>query len=196
MAAKEEEKAENSEAQQPKGKGKKKKLLFIVIGVVVLAAGIGVPMFLMKKGADKKGADKETEEVKEEKKHIKLADLGIFVVNLSESSTFLKVNLKVEYDAGLLAELEMGSHSGGSAHEKGGAGGDEKDDAMPPAMKNREPVIRDAVIRVLSSKHVEEVLTTDGKEKAKEELIEAINEAIALDEPIVTGAFFSEFMVQ
>lgn len=190
---KEEEKEGGAEAEAAKPKSKKK-LIFIVVGLVVLLAGVGVPMFLMK-GSAKTDAEQE-EEVKEEVKKIKLADMGLFVVNLSESSSFLKVGLKAEYDAGLLEELEAGGHGGGKGHGGGGAGGEEKEDALPHAMKEREPIIRDAVIRVLSSKHVDEVLTPDGKEKIKEELIEAINEATALEEPIVTGVFFSEFMVQ
>jgi flagellar basal body-associated protein FliL len=49
---------------------------------------------------------------------------------------------------------------------------------------------------VLSSKKAEDVLTSDGKERLKEELIEGLNEAVALEEPPLTAVFFTEFIIQ
>jgi len=187
-----EKEKEKEEAEAPKPKGKKK-LIFIVLGLIVLLAGAGVPMFLMK-GAPKDG--EQHEEPKEEERKIELADLGIFIVNLSEGSSFLKVTIKLEYDVGLLEKLEKGAEGGGGGHGGGGSGGETKEGGLPAALHKREPIIRDAVIRVLSAKHADEVLSADGKEKIKEELIEAINEASGLEEPVVTGVYFSEFMVQ
>ncbi len=63
-------------------------------------------------------------------------------------------------------------------------------------MAGREPMIRDAIIRVLSSKTTDDLLNTEGKERLKEELIEAINEAIALDEGPAVGVYFTEFIIQ
>jgi flagellar basal body-associated protein FliL len=40
------------------------------------------------------------------------------------------------------------------------------------------------------------VLTADGKERLKEELLETINEAIALDEAPVQQIYFAEFIIQ
>ena len=65
-----------------------------------------------------------------------------------------------------------------------------------PQIAERLPMIKDAVIKVLSSKKAEEVLSADGKEHLKEELIEAINEAIGLEEGPVTGIYFEDFIVQ
>ena len=92
MSAKEEAPKEGEGEAKPKGKKK----LFIIIGLVVLVAGIGVPMFLLK-GGEKKEGEEVVEEVKEEQ-HLIVAELGQFVVNLSESSSFLKVKIKIEYD--------------------------------------------------------------------------------------------------
>ena len=63
-------------------------------------------------------------------------------------------------------------------------------------MKTREPMLRDAVIKILSQKKSSEVLSIDGKEKLKEELIEAINESIALEEGPVQQVYFTEFIIQ
>ena len=63
-------------------------------------------------------------------------------------------------------------------------------------MQAREPMMRDAVIRVLSSKKAVDVLSPEGKEKLKEELVEAINEAIGLEEGPVVNVYFTEFIIQ
>lgn len=191
MSEKKEE-AAPAEGEQPKKKSKK--MLFIIIGVVVLLLGAGVPMFLM--GGEKPKEGEEAEPV-EEVKELEIAELGTFVVNLSESSSFLKVNLKVEYDAALLTKLEHNAHGKeGEASGGGHSGGGEAKEGLPALFTKREPMIRDAIIKVLSSKTVNQVLTLEGKELIKEELLEGINEALATEEPVVTGIYFNEFIIQ
>jgi flagellar basal body-associated protein FliL len=63
-------------------------------------------------------------------------------------------------------------------------------------MAKREIQIKDTLLRVLSSKKAEDVLTAEGKERLKEELIEGLNEAVALEEPPLTGVYFTEFIIQ
>jgi flagellar FliL protein len=192
MSAKKEEAAEGGEAK-PKGK---KKLIFIVVGLVVLVAGAGVPMFLMGGG----GEDAEhVEEEHEEVKRLETAELGTFVVNLSETSAFLKTKIMIEYDVASIEKqtggLEGGAE-GGEGHGGGASGGEAKAGGMPPHLVKRESQIKDAVIRVLSSKKADDLLTVEGKERLKDELLESINEAVGLEEPPVTGVFFTEFIIQ
>jgi flagellar FliL protein len=78
----------------------------------------------------------------------------------------------------------------------GGGNATEKVDELPEVLADREAIIRDAIIRVLSSKSKEQVLSTEGKEILKEELVEAINDASGLDEPPVVAVYFTEFIVQ
>ena len=189
--AKKEEEAEGKEAgheEAPKGKSKKKLIIIIVAAVVVLGGGA----FFMMGG--KKADTKETEH-KEEEKHYVSAQLDPFIVNLSESSAFLKTTLLVEYDPALLTSGE-GGEGGGGAEGGHGAGEGEKKAGLPPVMKAREPMIRDAVIRVLSSKKTADVLIPEGKENLKQELVEAINEAIGLPEGPVVAIYFTEFIIQ
>jgi len=192
MAEQKKEGGEEEAEVKPKGK---KKLIFIVLGLVLLVVGIGVPMFLLKGG--KKAATEE--EPVEEVKKIEMADLGQFVVNLSESSSFLKVHIILEYDVALIEHHEgKGGDGGGEGHGGGGSGGGEGEGngGLHPSLKKKETQIRDAIIRVLSAKRADEMLTQDGKERLKEELIEGINEAIAMEEPPVTGVYFTEFIIQ
>ena len=188
--AKEEPKegAEGAEAPKPKGKGK---LIIIIVVVLLLAGGAGA--FFMLGGSKEEGEHQEEEKPKEYKR----AKMDTFIVNLSESKSFLKVTIQLEYDPDAL--LRVTSHEGGGEGHGGGGGGHEgggDDGALPPEILAKEPVVRDSVIRVLSSKHAEEVLTVEGKATLKDELIEAINEALEFAEPIATNIYFTEFLIQ
>ena len=194
----EEKKDEKKEGEgDAAAKPKSKKKLFIIIGAIVGVLVIGgvAAVFLM---GGKEPQEGEVVEEKEKEKHYATVELDTFIVNLSENASFLKVRLLLEYDPEILAKADGGHSSGGEGggHGGGGAGGGEKEAGLPGALATREPMIRDAIIRTLSSKRAEEVLSPDGKENLKEELIEAINEAIGLDEGAIVNIYFTEFLVQ
>jgi flagellar FliL protein len=94
----------------------------------------------------------------------------------------------------------IAGHGSGGGHGYGGgaAGGGAPPDptALPEVMLAREPMVRDAIIRVLASKRAVEVLTIDGKERLKEEIVESVNEALQFSESTVTNVYFAEFIVQ
>lgn len=190
--------AEPSTEEKPK-KGKKK-LVLVVLGIVGLLGGAGVPLFMMMGGEPKKEEVVEEELPHEEIKRIETADLGQFIVNLSDSSSFLKVRIMIEYDAAIIDKQIVPAHGeeGGKAHGGGASGGakEEAGGGMHPIIASNENKLRDAVIRILSSKKADELLTTDGKGRLKEELVDGLNEVLALEEPPVTGVLFTEFIVQ
>ena len=193
--------AEKTGEEAPK-KGKKKGL-FIALGLVVLIAGAGVPVFLMMGSAPKhEEAEEAHEEVAQEPiKRIETADLGQFIVNLGESSSFLKVRVLVEYDAGIIDKYVApppGAEAGGKAHGGGASGGSKEPvgGGVHAYITKKENKLRDEIIRILSSKRSDELLTSDGKARLKEELLDGINEALALEEPPVTSVLFTEFIIQ
>ena len=179
---KKEAEAKEGEVAPPK---KSKKLVLIVVGgLVLLLVGVGGFFAL-----GSKEEVVEEEEPKEEVKTYETIEFDPFIVNLSENASFLKVKLLVEYDPSIFAKYEAeGAHGSG--------GGEAKGPVMPGKMVARYPIIRDAVIRILSSKTATELLTLDGKDTLKEELVEAINTAIGLDEGPVVGVYYVEFMIQ
>ena len=67
---------------------------------------------------------------------------------------------------------------------------------MPAPIKEKEALVRDAVIQVLSSKRADDLLTNTGKTALKEELVEAINTALDFPDPPVVGVYFTEFIIQ
>lgn len=193
----EEKEGESSEGSS-KGKSKKK-LLIIVAAVVVLLIAGGAVFFLM----GSKEAPKEGEEVAEtvevaKPKRLATLKLDPFIVNLSENISFLKVTMILEYDPEVFVRAEKNGEVGGEAHGGGGAGGEKKEEgpATPGRMAERQPMVRDAIIHTLSSKKVVDVITTEGKDKLKEELVEAINDAIGLPENPVVNVYFLDFIIQ
>ncbi len=190
-----EEKKEGAEETAAKPKSKKK--LFIIVGVVVLLLGAGIPVLFLG-GGEKEAKDPHAAE-EEEVKNYATITLDTFIVNLSANSAFLKVGMILEYDPAVFERAGAHGEGGGEGHGGGASGGGEEGAAgaaMPHLFAERQPMIKDAILRVLSSKKAEEVLTVDGKEKLKEELMEGINEAIGLDEEPIVNIYFTEFMVQ
>jgi len=171
----EEQVAEGTEGDKPAKKGKKK--LIIIAGglVVLLLLAVGVPLMMLSGG-------EKVEEVYNPEDFYVTAPLGEFVVNLSASNSFLKIKVLLEYDSKTLARL-----TGGSAH----SGTD-----LPAVFKAREPMIKDSVIKVMSSKKAQEVLSAEGKTELKYELIYAINDILALNEDVVVGMYFTDFLIQ
>lgn len=191
---------EHAEGEKPKKKSKK--VLFIALGVVLLIAGAGVPMFLMGGTPEEgEGAEQAAEEEHHPEKELETADLGTYVVNLSEATSFLKAHILVEFD-NVVVEKQMKHPEGeeAAAEEGGGEhGGGEKGGGpapLPEFMAKREIQVKDTLLRVLSSKKADDVLTSEGKERLKEELIEGLNEAVGLEEPPLTGVYFTEFIIQ
>ncbi len=61
-------------------------------------------------------------------------------------------------------------------------------------MDSKKAVIRDIVISVLSSKTIEEISTSKGKEKLKEEVIAKVNEILVDGQ--IKNLFFTDFVIQ
>ena len=189
-----EEKEESKEAEAPAKKGGGK-LIIIIAVVVVLIIG-GVVGFLVLGGSKSpeggEGGEAGEQHAAQEEHHYMTAKLEPFIVNLSQVNAFAKITILIEYDPAILEKAA--GHKGGGGSGGGGEGAAEG--GLPAIMQEREPMIRDAVIRVISSKKPEDVLSSEGKERLKEELIEAINESLELEEGPVVNIYFTEFIIQ
>jgi flagellar protein FliL len=65
---------------------------------------------------------------------------------------------------------------------------------LSPELDTKKPVFRDIIIRILSSKSLEEISTIKGKEKLKEELVNELN--MRLKDGKVKNIYFTDFVVQ
>lgn len=191
------EKTEESPAEGGGGKksGKKKIVTFLLLLLLLGGGGAGAFLILGKSQAPKGGED---EHIEEAPANLVLAPLDPpFIVNLAESGSYLKVTIWLEYDldrAKKLQEELLGS--GGHGSGGSGGGGDKGAGKLEGILQSREPLIRDVIIRVLSSKTIDEARATSQRDVIKGELIEAINEVAGDGEGPVTNVVFTEYIVQ
>lgn len=167
-----EEKEEKAEAP---AKGGSKKLIIIIAVVVLVLVGGGVGAFFAfgkskggeegtEEGAEGEGGGEEGAE--EVDLPPAVLPLDTFIVNLQVKGSFLKTTLQLEF-----AEPEI-----------------------PHTIEHDTPKIRDAIIRVLSSKAAPDILSTEGKEKLRDELKNAVNEALKSED--VVQVYMTEFIIQ
>jgi len=190
MADEEEKKeGEGAEGAAPK---KSKKLIIIVAVVAVLANAGGAFFFL---AGSKAPTDEEVlaleEQQHEQESATEAVELDTFIVNLSENATFLKTTIVLQVNAHLLHSTEHSSAGGGGGHGEGG--GSSK---LPGILGMKEPLIKDKVIKILSSKKAPQLLDPEGKDELKQELADAINQVVELDEELVSNVFFVTFIIQ
>jgi flagellar FliL protein len=175
----EEEKEEETTSEE---KPKSNTVLIIIIAVLVLVIILGgVITALMLSGDDEENVQTISEDVDKGKKRQQIQErrgedlevgpmfpLDNFIVNLlSESGRrFLKTQMNLELDGEELAiELEQ-----------------------------KTPLVRDIIIRVLTSKTLEEISTAKGKEKLKDQLVNQLN--LRLQDGQVKNVYFTEFVIQ
>lgn len=175
--------------EQPK-KSPIKLIVFIVIGLLVVGGiGFGVKMFFFNKSDDKKVEEttdskeaKKDEEKKEkgkegeeEVKEGVILGLDPFIVNLSgnDGRRYLKINIRLELDSKPLMEAINSPTS-------------------PLLFKTK-----DAILEILSSKSVEEVLPVDNRRDLRNEIKFRLNRIYekSKNKGKVTGVYFTEFLV-
>ena len=174
--AEEKENKEVEEKEEKSGGGNKLLLIVIIVLLILLLVIGGLVAYFLLSGGDEEQPQTQQEQQKIEKKK-KVSDmteigpiypLDKFVVNLvsTNANRYLKCKIDLELDS---QELQQ-------------------------EIDKKLPAIRDLIIRVLSSKTVEEIQTSKGKEKLKEEIKRKINEVLTTGE--VRNVYFTEFVIQ
>lgn len=180
------------EEEQSTEQGEKKKsnlLLIVIIIVLVLVLMIGAAVAFLMMGNNDASAEAQqnaphaasqsnyTDEEGQQRSYrpdSSLTEVGLmypldtFTVNLlSESGRrYLKVEMNLEIDG----------------------------QELSPELDTKKPVFRDIIIRILSSKSLEEISTIKGKEKLKEQIVEELN--MRLKDGKVKNVYFTDFVVQ
>lgn len=176
-----------------------------VILIIVVIISLTIMYVMLESSMNKKIAkllpeqeqlsDEEGEDVKQEGI---LLDLGDFILNLADVAhrRYLKVGIALELSK---TEAEMSTET--EAKPSGGHGGHgESAPADPNAaiiaeMERYKPAIRDAVISVLSSKTSDDLSTPTGKEIAKEEILEMVNNIFEGQREVMRVSF-GQFIIQ
>ncbi|MBU1666628.1 MAG: flagellar basal body-associated FliL family protein [Gammaproteobacteria bacterium] len=176
------EAAAPAEGEAPK---KKSKLLIIIIAVVVvvlIGGGAGAYLLLSKPATEKKAKaghgdeevaadDEEEEDGGHEDEHPPVYEkLETFTVNLADQESYLQTEVQL-----VLASTDVQGK-----------------------IKARMPEVRDALIRLLSSKTAEELAQLEGKDKLAQEVQKAVNDVLGVKKKSkgVKKVLFAAFIIQ
>ncbi|MCF6339981.1 MAG: flagellar basal body-associated protein FliL [Sulfurimonas sp.] len=176
---------ENKEEETQQDNKKSNKLMIIIIAVLILIIlGGAVTTILLMSGGDEVYVQQNTSQAQSQKTPTrskynnmetrKLSDIGVlypldtFTVNLKSDAgrRYLKATISLELD----------------------------DEELSIELDNKSPVIRDRIIRILTSKTLEEISSKKGKKKVSEQIIDTLNAMIV--DGRVQGIYFTEFVIQ
>lgn len=182
---------EKEDQEETKGKKSSKMLMIIIIVVLVLIIAIGgiVAVLLMGGDSEKEITSSEPQQKEKSAPKVKrtsslsaedmqdnrpLNEIGIlypldtFTVNLKSDAgrRYLKVTMSLELEGQELS-LELDA---------------------------KAPVLRDRIIRILTSKTLEEVSSKKGKQKVSDQIMDTLNAMISDGQ--IKGIYFTEFVIQ
>ncbi|STP09119.1 flagellar basal body-associated protein FliL [Helicobacter cinaedi] len=194
----EEEKA----APQSGGEKKSKAILFVVIGiVVVLLILVGIVVFMLM-GGDDEGEKKQENTPQVETQATaqpsqKAAQIIVGNTISVRSVDKLQPGLIYPAEGPIPFTVNLMTQTGKRYLKTSMQFELDKDEAKAMATKaeldNKMPMIKDVVNEILSSKSIEDVATTKGKSRVKDEIVKRINEFLM--DGKVFDVFFVEFVV-
>ncbi len=162
-----EEEKEAKQTEETAGGGKGKLLLVLLLLLSLLIGGAGAYFFLFAKKSEKEEeAPKPT--VSPEAVGVMYKLEPAFIVNLAdpELTMYARVSLTLEVSSPeVITEVQK-----------------------------REPIIRDAIIEILSNKTSRELRSPEGREQLKLEIIKRINTVLV--QGGIRNVYFTEFVVQ
>lgn len=175
-----------------------------VVMVIVLIISMAIMYLLLENSFNKKLAklaptEEQTDdsEVEETRQEGILLDLGEFVLNLADANPrrYLKAGVAMELSK---TEEEIAAIEGGAPQKTSGHGESaavDPNSAIVAEMERYKPAIRDAIISVLSNKTSDELSTPTGKEIAKEEILEMVNNIFEGQREVMRVSF-GQFIIQ
>ncbi|MEA1891826.1 MAG: flagellar basal body-associated protein FliL [Campylobacterota bacterium] len=186
MAEEETEGTEEESVSTEKKSGNMLMIIIIVVLILIIIGGAIVAILLM--GDDEEDMSQTSVPASIEKSvskpkrsssgnyddSRKLSDIGIlypldtFTVNLKSDAgrRYLKVTMSLELEG---EELSL-------------------------ELDNKSPVLRDRVIRILTSKSLEEISSKKGKQKVSDQIMDTLNAMISDGQ--IKGIYFTEFVIQ
>ncbi len=181
----------------------KKPMMFGGVAAVVLLALVWFFVLPMMKGKPAEAVEDEEEAVhatQTAKKKPKRHDPGLIypvsdrVVNLAGPPgvrNYARIELAFEFEPPADAKKAKG---GGGGHGAPASSEPVLDPALEP-VSHRKVQIDDAVLRIISSKTLEEMTSVEGKEALKVELMEAVDEIVG-GKPEIIGVYIVRLVVQ
>lgn len=172
-------------------------IVFIIISMIIMYSALdsSIDKKLLKYLPEQESI--EGEEDSDTPQQGILLDLGDFILNLADTTgrRYLKVGVAME-----LSKTEEEIKNASEVKPSGGHGHEAAPAADPNAviiaeMERYKPAIRDAVISVLSNKTSDELSSPTGKEIAKEEILEMVNNIFEGQREVMRVSF-GQFIIQ
>ena len=175
-----------------------------VVMLIVIIIAMIIMYILLDSSFNKKLAklmptdEEEIDETQDVKQEGILLDLGDFILNLADVTPrrYLKVGIAMELSK--TEEEVVTSEALAQTKPQGGHGASTPVDpnaSIISEMERYKPAIRDAVISVLSNKTSDELSTPTGKELAKEEITEMVNNVFEGQREVMRVSF-GQFIIQ
>ncbi len=163
-------------------------LVIVVILFVLLLAVVGMIGFLMMQGPedDPNAANAGTQMQNQQANRGKNTN-GAATTRGSDYANIGPMYPLESFTLNLLSD-------GGARYVKCTMQLEQNTDLLQAELDKKTAIIRDVIIRTLTSKTFEEVSTTKGKERLKDELVGKINEV--LTDGFVKNIYFTDFVVQ
>lgn len=177
-----EEKEINEEQQAPK---QSKTLIFIIIGVVALLLIVGVILAFWLMGGNKsdenpKDFDANTAALAQKKSNTD-----------GRSSNYLNIGPLYQMPEPFIVNLVTQS---GRRYLKTSITLELSNEKLQKEVEAKSTIIEDSIIEILSSKSIEEIATTKGKDRLKDEIVSRINSFLI--DGYIKNVFFTEFVIQ
>lgn len=196
--------AEEEKAAQEKGGEKKSRaILFVVIGIVVvllILVGIVVAMLMMG-GSDDKQKDSATPQAQEQlapQSAQKAAQIVVGNTAIVRETNKFQPGLIYPAEGPIPFTVNLMTQTGRKYLKVSMQFELDKDEAKAVATKaeldKKKPMLQDIVIDILSSKSVEDVITSKGKGRVKDEIVKRINSDLLADGKVF-DVFFIDFVV-
>ncbi|PAF54236.1 flagellar basal body-associated protein FliL [Helicobacter sp. 13S00482-2] len=177
-----EEKETTEEQQTPK---QNKTLIFVIIGVIVLLLMIGVVagfwLLSGNKGSDEAKSLESPMNIQVQKKPS----------GDTRASNYLNVGPLYQMPEPFIVNLVTQS---GRRYLKTSITLELSNEKLQKEVEAKSTIIQDSIIEILSSKSIEEIATTKGKDRLKDEIVNRINNFLI--DGYIKNVFFTEFVIQ
>ncbi len=184
------EKKEEEIVEAPEGKKSSSMMLIIIIVVLILVILIGAVVTILMMGGDSKSEEKASKASKATEKTEKVAGEKKPTPGAESSRTLDKIGILLPLDT---FTVNLMSESG-SRYLKATISLELSGKELTEELEAKKPVIRDKILRLLSSKSIEEVSTLKGKDQLSEQIMQQLNPM--LKDGSINGVYFTDFVIQ
>ncbi|MDP2894361.1 MAG: flagellar basal body-associated protein FliL [Sulfurimonas sp.] len=191
------EKETKEEAHTDKKQSKNGLMIVIVIVLMLIIIGGAVTVFLLMSGDEKDAAAQHGAPPAQEKAAPASAAASTHAPAKAKSEGDDIASRKLS-EIGILYPLDTFTvnlkSDAGRRYLKATISLELKGPELSIELDKKAAVIRDRIIRILTSKSIEEISSTKGKQKVSEQIVDILNSMIS--DGSIKGIYFTEFVIQ